>query len=71
MVKKISMVKEKTETNMNLEKADQIKIKITLPTLRKSASQVEMSSVLFSLFSLSSGGGGSSWERSEMDSPAK
>ena len=30
------------------------------PTLRKSASQVEMSSVLFSLFSSSSGGGGSS-----------
>ena len=30
-------------------------------TLRKSASHVEMSSVLFSLFSSSSGGGGSSW----------
>ena len=30
-------------------------------TLRKSASHVEISSVLFSLFSSSSGGGGSSW----------
>ena len=32
-------------------------------TLRKSASHVEMSSVLFSLFSSSSGGGGSSWKQ--------
>ena len=33
----------------------------TPDTLRKSASHVEISSVLFSLFSSSSGGGGSSW----------
>ena len=32
-------------------------------TLRKSASHVEISSVLFSLFSSSSGGGGSSWSQ--------